>query len=184
MKEIKTGTALLMIAIAFVIFCTGLYVGKQSNANSFVIRTEKEAVQTHTEKAEQSTVKQTTEKENARSQQPTTTEPPQTQSPTTNQLQESQTQLPSTTEQPQEEPQESNSEPATVQKDTRINVNTATHSELMELPGIGETLAQRIIDYRTSMGPFDRVDDLQEVRGIGEKTMDKIRDLITVGDEE
>lgn len=62
-----------------------------------------------------------------------------------------------------------------------INVNTASKEELMALPGIGPTLAQRILTYRLENGPFSRAEDLQEVKGIGEKTLDKIKDLITTG---
>ncbi len=61
-----------------------------------------------------------------------------------------------------------------------ININTATAAELDTLPGIGPTYAQRIIDYRTQNGAFTRVDDLTNVKGIGPKTLDKIRGQITV----
>ena len=62
-----------------------------------------------------------------------------------------------------------------------ININTATASQLDTLPGIGEVLAQRIIDYRTEYGPFRTVGDLMDVSGIGEKKLEAILDLITVG---
>jgi competence protein ComEA len=61
-----------------------------------------------------------------------------------------------------------------------INVNTASAAELETLPGIGEVLAQRIIDHRTEHGPFASVDDLLDVSGIGEVTLAEIRDLVTV----
>ena len=64
--------------------------------------------------------------------------------------------------------------------DGPININTATESELEELPGIGPVLAQRILDYRTDHGPFPTVDALDEVSGIGPATMDELTDLITV----
>ena len=63
----------------------------------------------------------------------------------------------------------------------RININTATHSELMTLPGIGEVIAQRIIDYRTEHGNFRCVEDLLNVSGIGEKRLEAILDYVTVG---
>ncbi len=63
-----------------------------------------------------------------------------------------------------------------------ININTADIALLDTLNGIGPSLAQRIIDYREANGPFQIVDDLLKVSGIGPTTLDKIRPLITVGD--
>lgn len=65
----------------------------------------------------------------------------------------------------------------------RININTATAEELMTLPGIGETLAGNIVNYRQSHGLFSSVEELDEVPGIGEKRLAQLRDLITVEDE-
>ncbi len=60
-----------------------------------------------------------------------------------------------------------------------INVNLATQSELETLPGIGPVLAQRIIQHRNSQ-PFRTIQQLTEVRGIGPKTLEDIRPMITV----
>ncbi|MGH2783684.1 MAG: helix-hairpin-helix domain-containing protein [Actinomycetota bacterium] len=62
----------------------------------------------------------------------------------------------------------------------KVNINTATVSQLEELPGIGEVIAQRIVDYRTQHGPFKTVRDLLKVEGIGEKKFESIQDYVTV----
>lgn len=61
---------------------------------------------------------------------------------------------------------------------TRVRVNTATQEELATLPGIGPTLAAAIIDVRTRTGPFRRVEDLQRVPGIGERTVERLRERV------
>ena len=64
-------------------------------------------------------------------------------------------------------------------EEARININTATSQELQTLRGIGPALAQRIIEYRQTSGGFSTVDDLTNVKGIGEKTLEKIRASVT-----
>jgi competence ComEA-like helix-hairpin-helix protein len=63
-----------------------------------------------------------------------------------------------------------------------VNINTASVDELITLPGIGPTLAARIIAFRTEFGPFNSVEDLLRVRGIRSKLLEKIRDRITLTD--
>ena len=63
---------------------------------------------------------------------------------------------------------------------SQININTATSQELQTLRGVGPALAGRIIEYRQISGGFSSVDDLTNVRGIGEKTLEKIRHLVAV----
>ncbi|MEW5827012.1 MAG: helix-hairpin-helix domain-containing protein [Candidatus Bipolaricaulota bacterium] len=64
----------------------------------------------------------------------------------------------------------------------KIDVNRAGLEELCRLPGIGEALASRIMAYRTAHGPFQTLDDLTEVSGIGPKTVDGLREMATVGE--
>ncbi|MFP5308933.1 MAG: ComEA family DNA-binding protein [Actinomycetes bacterium] len=64
--------------------------------------------------------------------------------------------------------------------DGLLDVNRATAAELEQLPGIGPVLAQRIVDSRTSDGPFTAVGDLRRVSGIGERTLAGFADLVTV----
>lgn len=61
----------------------------------------------------------------------------------------------------------------------RISLGTATLEQLDTLPGIGPVTAQAILDHRTEHGPFASVDDLLDVKGIGEKTLSDIRDQVT-----
>jgi competence protein ComEA len=61
-----------------------------------------------------------------------------------------------------------------------INVNTASATDLEALPGIGEVIAQRIVDHRTANGPFTSVDQLVDVSGIGDAILESIRELVTV----
>ena len=77
--------------------------------------------------------------------------------------------------------QETNNDGSPVQTDFRIDLNTATERQLTELPGIGEIMAKRIVDYRTEHGPFLSTDDLLHVNGIGEKTLQEIQMLIKAG---
>ena len=61
-----------------------------------------------------------------------------------------------------------------------VNINTATARELEALPGIGEVIAQRIIDYRNAHGPFGSVDELINIKGIGEKKLAELKPYATV----
>lgn len=63
----------------------------------------------------------------------------------------------------------------------KIDINTATAAQLQTLPGIGATLAQRIVDYRQENGPFSGIADLINVPGIGEGRLKTILDYICVG---
>jgi competence protein ComEA len=75
-------------------------------------------------------------------------------------------------------PQQNKSPQNSVKK---ININTATAQELATLPRIGPKKAAAIIEYRNKNGKFQRIEDIMKVKGIGEKTFLKLKDLITVG---
>lgn len=62
-----------------------------------------------------------------------------------------------------------------------LDINGASAEELAALPGIGEVLAQRIVDYRAANGPFETVEDLTKVSGIGEKKLAELEGRITTG---
>jgi competence protein ComEA len=68
------------------------------------------------------------------------------------------------------------------EKGQKININTADETKLQEINGIGVKKAQEIIHYREANGSFKSVKELKNVSGIGEKTVEKLKDSVTVGD--
>jgi competence protein ComEA len=62
-----------------------------------------------------------------------------------------------------------------------VNINTAAAAQLEALPGIGPSMAQRIVAHREKNGPFKKLEDLMNIQGIGEKSFLKLRPLLTVG---
>lgn len=62
----------------------------------------------------------------------------------------------------------------------KLDINRATAEQLQKVPGIGETLAKRIVDFRGEHGPFEKIDDLLNVRGIGVRSLEKLRSYLTV----
>lgn len=66
-------------------------------------------------------------------------------------------------------------------KPAPIDINEAGEEALIAIPGIGEATAERIVSWREEHGPFRRVEDLMKVRGIGEKSFQKIRPYVKVG---
>jgi competence ComEA-like helix-hairpin-helix protein len=64
----------------------------------------------------------------------------------------------------------------------QVDINAADLPELIMLPGIGDTLAHRIIDFRKKNGPYTKPDDLMEVRGIGIKIMERLRPYVLTGE--
>ena len=80
-----------------------------------------------------------------------------------------------------EKPTEAKSSSATTQTvSSKININTASAAELDKLPGIGPTYAQRIIEYRESKGGFKSISEIQNIKGIGPKTFEKLKDMIEI----
>jgi competence protein ComEA len=79
-------------------------------------------------------------------------------------------------------PQDTPAKPAATREATApaVNLNSATVAELEGLPGIGPATAARIVEYRQKNGPFKRVEDLMNVKGIGEKSFLKLKPLLTV----
>ncbi len=67
------------------------------------------------------------------------------------------------------------------QQSAMVNINTADEAALTSLPNVGSAKAKAIVAYRTQKGPFKSVDDLKDVPGIGDKTLQTLRDKITVG---
>ena len=64
--------------------------------------------------------------------------------------------------------------------DGKININTASQTELTDLPGVGNTISARIVEYRQQHGDFRSIDDIMNVSGIGERRFEAIKDLITI----
>ena len=64
-----------------------------------------------------------------------------------------------------------------------INLNTATAAQIASLPGIGPKAAQRIVEYRQKNNGFKKIEELMNVKGIGEKSFLKLKPLITVGEK-
>ena len=78
----------------------------------------------------------------------------------------------------EESPQSQTAETPAPIKPALLNINTASAEAFQTLPNIGAKMAQRIVDYRTQNGKFANVDGLQNVKGIGAKTLEKLRPFV------
>lgn len=165
---------LLTLTVVFAAFTLGLFLGRNMNHSDIQLSTVSAA--TVTQATESTQLQLAAEPAATQSQAPETTMPEQTET----QPPASEETAPSETGQSQDE----TTQPATADENAEasglININTATRAQLETLPGIGEVLAQRIIDYREANGPFTSVNQLTQVKGIGEKRLAAIIDLITV----
>jgi len=65
----------------------------------------------------------------------------------------------------------------------KVDVNTATEEQLVEVKGIGEVLAQRIVEYRLTHNSFDSLEELSNIKGVGSKKLDKLRPYLTVSNK-
>lgn len=72
------------------------------------------------------------------------------------------------------------STPVYAQENKKININTATVQELVQLKGIGDQYAQKIIEYRENVRPFEKPEDIMLVQGVGQKTWEMNKDIIVV----
>jgi len=81
----------------------------------------------------------------------------------------------------QEKPAGRTAPAATAVAKAVLNINTATAAEFEGLPGIGARTAARILEYRQKNGPFKKIEELMNVRGVGEKSFLKLKPQLTVG---
>lgn len=71
---------------------------------------------------------------------------------------------------------------ATTMSTDVVNLNSATAAQIASLPGIGPKTAELVVQYRTKNGPFKKIEEIMNVRGIGEKSFLRIKDRLTVAD--
>lgn len=65
----------------------------------------------------------------------------------------------------------------------KVDINHATAAELQQLKGVGQVVSERIVTYREQSGPFKAIEEIMNVKGIGEKTFEKIKELIYIGED-
>jgi len=167
----KTEAAVLLATVVFVCLSLGYFWGQRSAIGEITVRTSAgEAQPTAGESPPEESAVQAAGIVNEDDLVPQEQPSPQ----------ETGTEQPQSQESPKPSPSEA--EPGgTGTVGGLININTADAELLEQLPGIGEVLAQRIVDYRDEIGRFGSIEQILDVKGIGEATMEKIRAYITVG---
>ena len=83
----------------------------------------------------------------------------------------------------QEKPEKAERSKPAASASSPVNLNTATVAQLETLPGIGSRTAQLIVEHRQKNGGFKKIEELMNIKGIGEKSFLKIKPLVTVGDK-
>lgn len=180
---------LLLVTAVFAAFTLGFFAGRNYNPTPVQISVLRSAEETNapqpqlvlqaslpeTEAPTQSTPPSTVPSEPVDTTPPVTSAPDQTEETAAVQEAPKQTEAVTETQAPAAE-----TEAASRSSSGLININTASAAQLMTLPGIGEVLAQRIVEYREANGPFQSVAALTNVKGIGEKRLAAIMNLVTV----
>ena len=171
----RTTNLLLVLTAVFAAFTMGFFTGRNYNASPVQVshlNTQTESAQTMmqaspapSEAPVSETLETTPAEAVTEATEPSVTESPIGEEPTVQQAPTEKTET------------ETTSPPS---NSGLININTASAAQLMTLPGIGEVLSQRIVDYRNTHGPFRSVAALTNVTGIGEKRLAAIIHLITV----
>ncbi len=152
MKLSKAEILLLTLTGAFVVFLSGFYIGRSSAGGVLTVQTQRQS-----EEPEQPNIEP----------EPEAVDEPSSEAKTDAE------EAPAQDGGAGAEASESETVP--------VNINTASAEELETLPGIGEVLAERIIAHREQYGAFRIVDEIMDVRGIGEATFEELKDYITVG---
>lgn len=170
MRDLKNRGAsiLLLFTLIFVAFTVGFFIGRSYNHNVPQIQVASPPTVTAPQESEPTAATEPT----ADALLAATTEPTQPEPST-----EPSEALP----EPSDAPDETSEPTEQASSGGKININTATADQLTQLPGIGPTLAQRIVAYRTAHGAFSTVSELKNVYGIGDKKVAALSDYATAG---